>query len=69
MPVLMRSLSYSHHASFSLEEFLLRLSPRYNRTGWLGVKNTNLLSALKTPPASYAMSFIYIPNDDRFSEE
>ena len=46
MPVLMWSLCYSLHASFSLEEFFF-----------------------KTPPACFAMSFIYIPDDDRFSEE
>ena len=46
MPVLMWILCYSLHASFSLEDFLLRI-----------------------PPVSFAMSFVYIPDDDRFSEE
>ena len=44
MPVLMWSLCYSLHASFSLK-------------------------ILKIPSASFAMSFIYIPDDDRFIEE
>ena len=42
MPVLMWSLCYRLHASFSLDQF---------------------------PPASFAVSFIYIPDDDLFSEE
>ena len=47
MPVLMWSLCYRLHASFSLDQF-----------------------PLMTPPVSFfAVSFIYIPDDDLFSEE